>query len=1253
MHIVLVGVLLMASWSLCMPLPSHSAQMKCEPRTLAQIDYGREGEMPSLQLENRVFSCADIDSLLPKSWDQLENDLFFLRAKRYTRKEFSEHYADMPQTQLNKLWDLVQKVKAEQQRQAGAEEKPPVSPKMTVKAIPEKPVLRLDLGHSDTVSAIAYSPSGSLVATASEEEVIVWDVTSGAEVRRFQGLRGRVSFLLFAPDSMSLLAAADPTSEAADGSFVYFLELSRDDPAAQGPFSSPIKSAVFGQGGASVFLALADLTVLQVDAGTGKRRRTFGASGDDGVAVLSPDGRRVFLCGVDHVMRLRDLLTWEEVWSEKVEQGDLTAAFSSDGRLIVTHAGGRLQARETSSGKVIHEVETPSGGFSSPAFSPDNNLFSAVIRGSGTAVFTWSMPEWRLVGSVSTEDQDLWYLAYPSSGNRLLTGGGYGGRLWLYERGQEGMTFTEEKRFVGRSGGVMSVAFSSDGSLIATGGRSSKHGSGKIASVWDATGTGKIKQQFKSDSEGLVLAGGSSFSLAFSPDSTELATCSVDGRLMLWDVGKGNATALTPEKDELLFGLSVAFSPDGHLVASGNLGGASIWSRQARKKLRDLEGHTAQVNQVSFSPDGKLVGSASNDGRAALWSVATGEPTQVFEGHQSWVSSIAFSPDGLSVVTGSWDKTAMIWNVGTSGRRLVISGHTGSVNAVAFSPDGRSLATGADDGSSRLWDSTTGAEIGRFEGHSAAVSSLAFSRDGRLLLTGSTDGTAGIWEVSSEKELGRLVTLDDGTWVVFTPDGRFDTNNLEEIKGLHWIMPDQPLHPFPPEILMRDYYEPRLLPRILAGEKFRQVRDLQALNRVQPSVAMRSVTLDAENATVSVAVEVAGASLMIGNRKISTGVNDVKIFRDGQLVGFREGKTALDESGKATITFSNIRLPQGQAHKQVEFSAYAFNDDGVKSASSRVTYKLPATATLVRGKAYLVNIGINRYQNSEWNLQYATSDAEKIRLALETRIPRMGSYSEVIPVMLTDELATKGNIRSVLALLAGEPVPAPLRQNIPNGEKISRATPEDMLVISFSGHGYVDEEGIFYAFTQDTGNGGGRTISKELLTRIVSSDELTKWLRPVDAGDMAMIVDACHSAATVGADFKAGPMGSRGLGQLAYDKGMRILAASQADDVALESDNLRQGLLTYALIHDGMDAFQADFKPKDGKVMLSEWLAYGVERVPALAEEVRKGAINTFGRGEVIRIGNRKENSLTKKNGLQTPSLFDFTRRSRDLVLMQ
>lgn len=110
------------------------------------------------------------------------------------------------------------------------------------------------------------------------------------------------------------------------------------------------------------------------------------------------------------------------------------------------------------------------------------------------------------------------------------------------------------------------------------------------------------------------------------------------------------------------------------------------------------------------------------------------------------------------------------------------------------------------------------------------------------------------------------------------------------------------------------------------------------------------------------------------------------------------------------------------------------------------------------------------------------------------------------------------------------------------------------MVLTFSTHGFTDIDGAFHLLPYYVVGDDGPSL------RTISSFDLERWLGRIDARQMVMIIDACHSAANVEAgDFKPGPMGSRGLGQLAYDKGMRILAASQSDAMALESERLRHG----------------------------------------------------------------------------------------------
>jgi hypothetical protein len=136
---------------------------------------------------------------------------------------------------------------------------------------------------------------------------------------------------------------------------------------------------------------------------------------------------------------------------------------------------------------------------------------------------------------------------------------------------------------------------------------------------------------------------------------------------------------------------------------------------------------------------------------------------------------------------------------------------------------------------------------------------------------------------------------------------------------------------------------------------------------------------------------------------------------------------------------------------------------------------------------------------------------------------------------------------------------------------------------------------------------------------------------------MTLILDACFSAESVQAgDFKPGPLGSRGLGQLAYDKRMRVLAASQSDEVAHEYDYLQQGLLTYVLTHDGLDEGKADWKPVDKKITVGEWLAYAADAVPKFVPDQSKAPTSKAATG---RFGSSPTNT-----SFQVPALFNFSK---------
>jgi hypothetical protein len=449
---------------------------------------------------------------------------------------------------------------------------------------------------------------------------------------------------------------------------------------------------------------------------------------------------------------------------------------------------------------------------------------------------------------------------------------------------------------------------------------------------------------------------------------------------------------------------------------------------------------------------------------------------------------------------------------------------------------------------------------------------------------------------------------------------------------------------------------------------FKPVPNLSELNRVQPKVKILRVRRGVSPDEVLVDVEALGKEdPSQSNGMTKTSAYDLRLFRNGQLVG----QWPVPEHGVAgpqdltewrrvsavptpTHTFP-VLLATKDRGRPVTFTAYAFNEDRVKSETTPPTkYTVPQVVPARQAKAYVITIGINGYENPHRNLEFAVKDAQDMASALQ----QIKDYGVVHVSLLSETLqegaarlsqATRAKIRAVLGVLAGRSDNGELN-GVANADKLAKATPDDLVILTFSGHGHAERNGAFYLLPSDSGKEDA--ISPASLKKFISSEELSEWLREVDAGQMAMIIDACHSAASVETPgFKPGPMGDRGLGQLAYDKGMRILAASQADDVALEIHDLHQGLLTFALVWEGLKPgeggkLKADLNG-DGVVTLEEWLKYGEQRTPSLYEDAKVGKVKMVSRDSTV---NPAFLDAVIKHA-QTPSLFDFHKQTEIVVL--
>jgi WD40 repeat protein len=195
-------------------------------------------------------------------------------------------------------------------------------------------------------------------------------------------------------------------------------------------------------------------------------------------------------------------------------------------------------------------------------------------------------------------------------------------------------------------------------------------------------------------------------------------------------------------------------------------------------QLLTLEAHTGRVDSLSFSGDGKLLASASEDGTVRIWDVRNRRTVTVFKGHQGRVVTVRFSPDGTKVASGGTDRTVRIWDPVTGKQDFALRGHSLPLRSLAFSPDGGMLASSSHDTTVKLWEVKTGVELGTLVGHTGAVWGVSFSPDGTLLASVSWDGTMRLWNTARKAEEARhLAPTRDGSkllyrCVEFAPDGR-------------------------------------------------------------------------------------------------------------------------------------------------------------------------------------------------------------------------------------------------------------------------------------------------------------------------------------------------------------------------------------------------------------------------------------------------------------------------------------------------
>jgi WD40 repeat protein len=580
------------------------------------------------------------------------------------------------------------------------------------------------LYHRWAILCLAFSPDGRYLATGDgDDDVRIWDLSTGQVVLTLKGHDDEVNTLAFSPDGYLLVSAsADST--------VLVWNLSDGEHVRLGKHSASVLSVAFSPDGQLVASGSSDSTVIIWNVLSKQKEQLLKAQSKVFTLGFSPDGRYLAIGERDGSIQIRNLSDSKDTLKIEGEAAVFSAAFSPDGKWLVAGLGdGSINLWEFPKGTLKLTWKAHQKSVQSVSFSPGSNFLAS--GSNDGSVKLWEVPKGReLLVSFEKELGIVYGVAFSPDGRRLTAGFQRNfAKLW---------DITGDTSFIptlsDQTSHFLSATFSPSGKLLAIG---SQNGA---TTIWDLeTGSTHAVNQHQEPA----------VDISFARDGLSLTTLALDGACKTWYLdskdtfsqksvignimkfnfksakenietsgalklaGQDTDSRIGPILKNISDGISsLALSPDGKWLAVGSMSLdlekddiVSIWDIAHVRKEQTFQTGKGTAMTLSFSPDGKLLAVGSIGGIIVIQDLVKKSPFQTFDSGGGTAWSVAFSPDGQRLAVGSWTGKVGIWDCGEGKEWIALeNAHDSWVRSVSFSPDGRRLATASWDGTVKVWD---------------------------------------------------------------------------------------------------------------------------------------------------------------------------------------------------------------------------------------------------------------------------------------------------------------------------------------------------------------------------------------------------------------------------------------------------------------------------------------------------------------------------------------------------------------------